>query len=81
MSGPFSDDLISDDLSDCRTDCRTDYRIVADNSLILLASAGRRAASKTNKNNTMARIVSIMRAHFGVELSQIETMLEVEVDP
>jgi len=29
-------------------DCRTDDRILADNSLILLASAGRRAASKTN---------------------------------
>jgi hypothetical protein len=63
------------------SDCRTDDRILADNSLILLASAGRRAASKTNKNNTMARKVSMMGAHFGVELSQIETTLELEVDP
>jgi hypothetical protein len=62
-------------------DCRTDDRILADNWLILLASAGRRAASKTNKNNTMARRVSIMGAHFGVELSQIETMLWLKVDP
>jgi hypothetical protein len=77
VSGPFSDDLVSDDLSDCRTD----DRILADNWLILLASAGRRAASKTNKSNTMARRVSIMGAHFGVELSQIETMLGLKVDP
>jgi hypothetical protein len=34
--------------ADCRTDYRTDDRILADNSLILLASAGRRAASKTS---------------------------------
>jgi hypothetical protein len=46
--------------------------------LILLEE---RAASKTNKTNTLARKVSMIRSAFCGEFSQIGTRLGLEVDP
>jgi hypothetical protein len=48
--------------------------------LILADSAGRRTASETNKNNTVARKVSMIGGRFGGETSQIETLFEAKDD-
>jgi hypothetical protein len=59
------------------SDDRTDDRILADPA----DPAGRRAASKTNKNNTVARKVSMMGAGFGAELPKLGQYWNMEVDP
>jgi hypothetical protein len=46
-----------------------------------LFSAGRRAASKTNKTNTMARRVSMIGGVFEREIYQIAIILLLQVDP
>jgi hypothetical protein len=47
---------------------------------LLADSAGRRAASKTIKNNILARNVSMVGGRLCGEISQIETILEAEDD-
>jgi hypothetical protein len=56
--------------------------LLTESLLIVVAdSAGRRAASKTNKSNTMARKVSMIGGISERKISQLERKLWLEVDP
>jgi hypothetical protein len=48
---------------------------------VLVVSTRRRAASKTNKTNTVARRVSMIGVRLGGGISQIVIIFGLEVDP